>query len=51
MGVGGIDSWGAAPLSAYEIEQRPYHFRFILMPLHDPYQVIDLSKLRYDIKN
>ena len=49
MGVGGIDSWGASPLSQYEIEARPYQFRFILRPFKDLDDVDELSKVRYNI--
>ncbi len=51
MGVGGINSWGASPLPAYEIPPRQYQFRFILRPFKGKNQEDELSKLRYKISN
>lgn len=50
-GVGGINSWGAAPLAAYEIPARQYRFRFILRPFKGKEDQDELSKIRYQIQN
>jgi beta-galactosidase len=36
MGVGGNDSWGALPMDAYLLRNRPYKYRFTIRGIDQP---------------
>lgn len=46
-GVGGIDSWGSAPLAPYRLLEKTYHYRYRLSPIREDVNTTLKQRLAY----
>ena len=43
-GVGGINSWGATPLSQYKLKAKPYHYAYRIQPLSGSFSAVSTTR-------